>query len=73
MAAAEFKTHFEMRVIYQITRIHVIIYKTNNTQHFVRTSLKLPTLGTFETVKTHSAIASGVLDYSKVPSVGNSY
>ena len=35
-------------------------YKTNNTHNFVRALVKLPTLGTFETVQTPSAIASGV-------------
>ena len=41
------------------------MYKTNNTQYFVQALVKLPTLGTFETVQTPSAIALVVLDCSK--------
>ena len=43
----------------------IIINHVYNTHHFVRALVKLPTLGTFKTVPTTSAIASGVLDCSK--------
>ena len=51
-----------------------LFYKTNNTHLFVRALIKLPTLPTFETVQTPSAIASGMLDCSKgTLCEGNSY